>query len=293
MNDLITWTNDSHDDRPLPEIIADGGDGWNVFPLAFIDDQERYYAVQDWIQGVAQTDNPRKFWNSMKKRTVAMMETVEMRTRFTTLPYIASNGRTYQMDFATAEGLYLITQRMSAETGIRNKVLAYLAKAGVQLDQMRIDPGLALDAGIAGYQHKGKDERWIEARTTGKISRQHFTEALRDALLNPEPKHYGQATNALYVGLCARTTKQLRAELGLAGKANLRDHFSQIALAYTSITEGIIAQELGTNHDLTWSQAEQIIKSVAALIRPQIEAVSQRLGVDVITDKPLLPGGGS
>lgn len=39
------------------------------------------------------------------------------------LKYRATDGKNYTMDFADAKTLYTITQRMDAETGIRNKDL--------------------------------------------------------------------------------------------------------------------------------------------------------------------------
>ena len=52
-------TPEPNDKRPLPEIIAD----YCGFPLAFVDvDGERFYAVQDWLRGVAQPVEITKFW---------------------------------------------------------------------------------------------------------------------------------------------------------------------------------------------------------------------------------------
>lgn len=290
MTQLALW--DTPDaDRPLPELIASGGEDWQAFALASRDVQgTRYYAVQDWIRGIAVTEEPRKFWHDIKRRSEKAG--IELSVRCRQLPYKASNGRIYQMDYADAETLYLITQRMDTDTGIRNKILAYLARAGVTLDEMRLDPGKAIDAGIAGYTRQDKDERWIASRVSSKISRQQFTNALRDALAKSEPQVYGKATNAVYVGLWNRTAEQLREEFGLSKRTNLRDYLPHLALNYSNIAESIIAQELGTGHNLTWAQAEQIIKSVAALIKPQIEAVSGRLGVDLATGRPLLQKGG-
>ncbi|MHB8624909.1 MAG: hypothetical protein ACYDBJ_03590 [Aggregatilineales bacterium] len=66
----------SEDKRPLPEIVADGnsepGSGWPAFPLAYQDvEGKRYYAVQDWIRGVAQLESATessKFWHDIKRR---------------------------------------------------------------------------------------------------------------------------------------------------------------------------------------------------------------------------------
>jgi hypothetical protein len=50
------------------------------------------------------------------------------------------------MDHANAEILYQITQRMDVTTGIRDKVLRFLAQAGVVVDEMRVDPDKIIEA---------------------------------------------------------------------------------------------------------------------------------------------------
>jgi hypothetical protein len=134
-SNIVPLSPDS-DDRPLPERIAEQ----YGFPLAHKDheDGRRYYAVQDWIKGVADTSSPRQFWNEMKKRL--KKSGIELSTWCLQLPYRASDGKNYQMDHADAESLYRITQRMDANTGLRNKILAYLAAAGVAVDEMIRDP---------------------------------------------------------------------------------------------------------------------------------------------------------
>ncbi len=139
MTQIPLWLGDEPtDDRPLPERIADGGQDWESFPLQYQDvDGTRFYAIQDWLRGVALTIDASGFWAKLKKRLEKAG--IETRTWCPSLPYRAKDGKRYKRAFATAEGLYRITQRMDAETGIRNKVLAYLAKAGVLVDEQRIE----------------------------------------------------------------------------------------------------------------------------------------------------------
>src|SRR3990172_1033853 len=97
VNQLSLFSSSDYDQQhtlPLPEIIAQGGMDWAAFPLASHDiDEQRYYAVQDWIKGVAQTPNAPRFWEKIRKRYI------ELSTSCRQLPYVAKNGRTYQMDF--------------------------------------------------------------------------------------------------------------------------------------------------------------------------------------------------
>src|SRR5258706_14881644 len=101
---------DPNDPRPLPEIVAE----FYGFPLANADDTDgnRYYAVQDWIRGVTETYDVRNLWAKLKRRMVTAG--VDMSPWRLQLPYRASDGKNYTVDYAPATGLYQITQRMDA-----------------------------------------------------------------------------------------------------------------------------------------------------------------------------------
>ncbi len=284
---LVLFEGLEYADRPLPELIARRFG----FPLARRDeDNVRYYAIQDWIRGVAQTDvtASSELWRLMKRRLKKAK--IETRSWCTSLGYRASDGKTYKRDHATDAGLYLITQHLKTDTGIRNQVLDYLARAGVIVDEIRRDPSKAFELGRAAYELKGKDDRWIRSRIEGKFKRNLFTAALQAALADPQPVHFALATDDVSVGLFERTTAKLKAELGLPKDVNLREYLSDLALSYLSIAESIIAQRLGAQTELTWDEADAIIVQVAALIRPQVQATSEHLGIDVATGKPLLKG---
>jgi hypothetical protein len=275
------------DPRPLPLIIAEL---WQ-FPLTHVEKVDGLlYAVHDWLKGVAELKDNKaagNFWRSMKRRVLKHAD-IDLSTRCTQLPYQANDGKTYKMDYANAETLYYITQRMSAETGIRDKVLRYLAKAGVKLDEFRTDPGSAIEAGIKTYQQQGHNDEWIEARSQGILARAWFTAALQAALDNPQPLHFALASNEIYRGLWQRTAAQLKAELSLPKKANLRDHQPAFALIYQKLAEMVIAEKLGDKEFLTWGEAQEIIKTMAQFIGSQARATSELMGTDLATGKRLL-----
>jgi len=131
----VSFPANPRDKRPLPEIIASN----YGFPLAYHDiDGARYYAVQDWIRGVAQVSDPAKFWHDIKRPL--KKAGIETSALCRSLPNRAGDGKMYKRDHADAETLYRITQRMDVQTGLRDDVLKFLAKSGVVIDEIRIDP---------------------------------------------------------------------------------------------------------------------------------------------------------
>jgi hypothetical protein len=88
------------DPRPLPELIATGNpdpiDGWPDFPLQVHEiEGVRYYAVQDWIRGVGQTQDPSTFWVKMKYRL--RKARIELLPPCQKLPYISTDGKRYKL----------------------------------------------------------------------------------------------------------------------------------------------------------------------------------------------------
>lgn len=275
---------DPNDKRPLPEIIAD----YCGFPLAQKPIEGKvYYAVQDWLRGVAQTSEPRKFWDAMKRRLKKIG--IEMSIWCRQLPYTATDGKRYTVAYAEAEILYRITQRMDANTGIREGVLQFLAWAGVVVDEFRIDPEKAIEAAIEGYRRMGKSDTWIALRMRSKLGRNRFTAAFREAMrIAPERMHYAIITDTMRIGLWKRTTKQLKQELNLNEKDSLRDNLTGAGLAYETLAEELSALELSQNNNLEFNQADEIVRSNSEFVGQHAEKASRRLSIDIPTGRPLL-----
>ncbi|MEP7286261.1 MAG: GIY-YIG nuclease family protein [Chloroflexota bacterium] len=107
------------DNLPLPERIAQ----LYGFTLAYhdLDDGKRYYAVQDWIVGVAQTEESSKFWHNMKRRL--KKANLDITEQCQKLRYKAKNQKIYKLDYATAETLDSILTVMSLKTGIVSDIV--------------------------------------------------------------------------------------------------------------------------------------------------------------------------
>jgi len=275
---------DPNDKRPLPEIIAERCG----FALARHDvEDKRYYAVQDWLVGVAQTSNPRQFLMQLKKRL--KKAGFELSTLCLQLPYRASNGKEYQMDYADAETLYLITQRMDANTGIRNAVLKFLAAAGVEIDEYRIEPSQAIESAIRAYERMGKTPEWIATRIKSIVTRNAFTKAFQKCQrVAPEQRHYQLITDTLRVGLWKRNSATLRKQLGLSSGTNIRDHLSELALTYEMLVEQASTYQLEQKTGLDFQDTDQIVGKNAKVIGKSAAELGRHLGIDIATNKPLI-----
>jgi hypothetical protein len=295
MNTLLPVIPDADDSSlPLPLIVAQK---WN-FPLAYVQKDESLYAVQDWIHGLIGGENANQALRNLRrtKQTVFSKHT---------LPYIATDGKTYQRDFTDDKGLYLIAQQLRT-TKARPMLAAiktYLSESGAFVDLVRrepntmitsgaMNPDQAIDAAIAAYRAQGKDDRWIMARLEGKIKRGQFTAALSAAVNDVlTPRHYAAATDDIYKGLWGRTAAYLKHELELPKNTSLRDHQPMLALHYQGIAEEVSARKLGEQQELSWHQAREIVQKLAEFVGRQAQETSDLLSMDLATGKPLLISG--
>lgn len=293
MSDLPSIPNlhSTNDDRPLPLIVAEK---WS-FPLAWSETEAGYlYAIQDWVRGLTGEKDTRKILNNMQKQMSILKGH---------LPYVASDGKTYQREFTNDKGLYLIAQylRSTQKRPVLDEIKKFLAASGAFVDLVRREPETVItsgamdlddvfDAAIHAYRAQGKDERWIHARLEGKIKREKFTAALQAAVAEVLNRfHYARATDEIYKGLWGRTAAALKNEFNIAPKASLRDQQPILALTYQGLTEEVCAQKLGERTELAWDEAEEIVRVVAHLIGKQAQETSRFLNTDLATGKPLLP----
>ncbi len=298
MSNLIIADSVHTDDRPLPLIVAEK---WN-FKLTYIYENGVYwYAIQDWIRGllVSKSKTVRDVWYNLQSR-----RGLDVSFTLRQLPYITDNGKKYMMDYTNDNGLYLIAQylEVNKHRPLLSAIQKFLADAGVFVDEVRrkpetvvtsgaIDPDKAIEAAIAEYKRRGKSDEWIQARLLGKVKRGMFTAALKVAMAEISRKHYGYATNEVYLGLWSRTAEILREQMSLPATANLRDHQPTMALYYQLLTEEGCAMRLGERQELTWEEASEIIRDIARHFGKHAQETSQFFGIDLATGKPLLESG--
>lgn len=303
------------DQRELPLLIAE------QFSFALQTHElegKTYFAVQDWVAGVAQTPDPRFYWNKLKRKsvvpksgttgTVPKSGTVgnELYAACVQLPYTATDGKSYQMDYADAVTLYEITMRMGTETGIRNRVLRYLANSGEAIDQIRRNPTIALEIGIrltspktaieratAAWLREGKDEAWIARRIEGMVARKGLTETLKAVVTGISGREYGIATGAVYQRLYEMTSAEIRAALNIPPTANIREHLSARGLKYLTLAEDLITERLTIAESVMWEEAVQVIRECAGIIGRSVREVEAYMGRSVVTGLPLLHRGGT
>jgi len=223
------------------------------------------------------------------------------------LPYRAADGKTYQRDYTTDKGLYLLAQYLretnTNDRPVLDEIKQFLANSGAFVDEIRLDatkvltsgamtPDQALDAVIEMYRTQGKSDEWIQMRLQSKIKRDEFVRALSAAISDfLNHRHYAIATNDIYIGLWGRTAARLKHELGVSKSGSLRDKQPMMGLYFQGIAEEAAADKLGSKQELTWNEGREIIQTIAGMVGRYAKEMGDYLGKDLATGRPLLTQG--
>lgn len=257
----------ANDRRPYPMRTATQ----YQFPLSYIEGDVILYSVRQWLIGVALDERYAKRviqdWRGgrgLLKSYDAIVSIIEPDTY----------GRNRSEPYADEYTLYRIVQDISETTRKNkrdmtriNRVKHYLAKMGVFGSEVVANPERAA------------------ARIQGAVSRNAFTENLVRVVIDLTGGGIAIATNDVYNGLFHRTAAQLREQLNTKKP---RDKMSTPSLHILGLCEWLCAQNLGEAQSLDLEQARTIIQATAGTFGLQVDDIERRLGIDIVTGKPLL-----
>ena len=99
------------------------------------------------------------------------------------------------------------------------------------------DPELAVKRAREIYEQKGYSKAWIDNRLTGIRSRNKLTDEWQER--GAQNSDYAILTNQIYKYGFGATASEIKKELGLNSKANIRDHMDEVNLALTNLGETV------------------------------------------------------
>ena len=279
------------EDLPLPEAVIKqlGGN------LDYIDvpDAERKYLVREWVYWVSgsRAKDRHKPWSDLKRTMVR--EGFKVGEILDTLA-VDTSGGPQLTDFASANGLYQITQRMADKSATVRSVKKYLADAGVILDVVRTDPERAEQlletARRRKWARSGKDDGWIETREFSIFTRKEFVRYVCQ-LLGPDAP-VGHVTNDVYRGVFKKDAAGLREDLGVAPGQSPRDYMGRLQLAYVIAAEEackIALADFSEDDLLPVFLVRDVVSKIAKAVGFQASDMAAMLKIDLITGRPLLP----
>jgi hypothetical protein len=151
-----------------------------------------YFSVVDICEVLAESTNPRKYWQKLKERLT--IEGNETATNCRQLKMQAFDGKMRLTDCCTTEQLLRLIQSIPSKKAEPFKM--WLAKIGSdRLDEIS-DPELAIDRAFDTYFKKGYSEKWINQRIKTMEVRKEYTDELKSHGVT-EQKDFAILTNEM------------------------------------------------------------------------------------------------
>ena len=195
-------------------------------------EKEKYYiSVIDIVGVLAESDNPRKYWNKLKQRLKE--EGNETVTICHQLKLKAQDGKYRLTDVVDIEGMFRIIESIPSKNA--EPIKQWLAKLGSERIDEVFDPSIGIQRLIDLYRSKGYDELWIAKRIKGIQQRKSLTDVWKEngVIGNYE---YGILTNEIYKSWSGMTAKEYKEFKGLR-KESLRDNMDSIEVTLADLGE--------------------------------------------------------
>ena len=239
--------------------------------------EEWYFSVIDVCAVLAESTNPKKYWNMLKTRL--RDEGSETSTSCGRLKMRAADGKMRLTDCANTEQLLRIIQSIPSKKAEPFK--QWLAMVGKErLDEMA-DPEKAMDRAVSHYKAKGYSDAWIAQRLRSIEIRKEMTDEWQRSGIK-DHKEYAALTNILTHAWSGKTVQQYKQFKGLH-KENLRDNMTNTELALNLLAE-VSTTELSRNvNPEGFSQSKEIAEAGGSIAGNARKELEKKLGRSVIS----------
>ena len=194
---------------------------------------EVYYNLVDVMNVLDASTDPAKYWFKVKKKMLDTEGVSELSPIWRKLPFVAANGKTYQMEAATRKGVLRIL--MSVPSPKAEPFRIWLAEVGDNYIAETENPELGIDRLKELYKAKGYPDEWIERRIQTIEIRKQLTDEWKGRGVK-EGQEYAILTAEIAKATFGLTPSEHSKVKGLE-KENLRDHMTPLVLIFTDLGE--------------------------------------------------------
>ena len=246
--------------------------------------EDYYFSVVDVISALTDSNNPRNYWNMLKKR-MNEEEQSELSTKCVQLKMKSKkDGKNYLTETLDTKGILRLIESVPSPKAEPFKM--WLANLGSERIDEVFDPEIAIKRAINYYRKRGYSDKWIEARLKGILDRNKLTDIWKEGGISKDYE-YGILTNEIYKEWSGMKASEYKAYKGIR-KESLRDNMSDIEVALTDLGE-IATRELAKEHKpYGLEQNKKIAKMGGHAAKVARDDIEKNLGKSVISNENAL-----
>lgn len=244
--------------------------------------EEYYFSVVDVINALAEPKDARKYWSVLKTRL--KKEGSEVTTNCSQLKMLASDGKIRLRDAMKTNDILRLIESIPSKKAEPFKI--WLANLGSERIDEVFDPELAIKRAIEYYRKRGHDDRWIETRLKGILTRNKLTDIWKEGGISKDYE-YGILTNEIYKEWSGMKASEYKSYKGIR-KESLRDNMYDIEVVLTDLGE-IATRELANVHKpYGLEQNKKIAKLGGHAAKVARDDIEKNLGKSVISNENAL-----
>lgn len=247
-------------------------------------EEQWYFAINDIIQALTGTDNPRQYWTKVKN---GLLTESQLQPFWLQLKLMSADGKNYKTDCANTEGILRIV--MSVPSPKAEPLKLWLAQTGYERIQETENPELGFERMKAMYRAKGYTEEWIKERMNSIQTRNKLTDEWGKRNVK-EGKEFSILTAIISKETFNVTPSEHKEIKGLTKpNENLRDHMTNLELIFMSLGEELTRTETIKDDAQGFNENAKTAKrggSIAGKARVMIE---EETGKKVVSPENFIP----
>jgi len=260
------------------ETISNLFEGSEIRSIWDSEKEDYYFSVVDIISALTESNNPRNYWNTLKRR-MTEEEKSELYAKCVQLKMKSSDGKNYKTDAATTEQLLRIIQSIPSPRA--EPVKRWLAEVGRERIEETIDPEQAIDRALETYLKKGYDPDWVHQRLLSIRIRNELTDEWQKRGVE-KGREFAILTDEITRTWSGMTTRQYKNLKGLK-KENLRDNMSDTELVLTMLAEASTRDISKASKPEGFSGSMEVARQGGEVAGVARKALEERTGAPVIT----------
>lgn len=238
-----------------------------------------YFSINDIIEILTQSTNPRKYWSVLKTRL--KNEGSQLATNCSQLKMKASDGKMRLTDVATTEQLLRLIQSIPSPQAEPFKI--WLAKVGYERIESMQDPEKSINQAMHDYFQLGYSQKWINQRLKSIEVRKELTDEWK-ARGVAEGKEFALLTDIISKAWSGHTTHEYK-KLKNLKKENLRDNMTNLELVLNMLAEATTTEISKEKKPNGLDESKKIAKQGGMIAGNTRKAIEKKIGKTVVTSK--------